>query len=65
MFLNLKGLRVSLRGKFGKAGSVRKIRRYIRRGKCSYSSKNLAMSEQTKVIRTITGVFSIKIEIFF
>ena len=65
IFLQLKGLRVVLLGKFGKAGSVRKTRRYIRRGKCSYTSKNIALINQTNVIRTLTGVFSIKMEIFF
>lgn len=65
IFLQLKGLRVILRGKFGKAGSVRKTRRYIRRGKCSYTAKNIALIHQTNVIRTLTGVFSIKFEVFF
>ncbi len=65
IFLQLKGLRVVLRGKFGKAGSVRKTRKYIRRGKCSYTTKNIALINQTNVIRTLTGVFSIKMEIFF
>lgn len=65
IFLQLKGLRVVLRGKFGKAGSVRKTRRYIRKGKCSYTSKNIALVNQTNIIRTLTGVFSIKLEVFF
>lgn len=65
IFLQLKGLRVVLRGKFGKAGSVRKTRKYIRRGKCSYTTKNIALINQTNVIRTLTGVFSIKFEVFF
>lgn len=65
IFLQLKGLRVILRGKFGKAGSVRKTRRYIRRGKCSYTSKNIALINQTNIIRTLTGVFAIKFEVFF
>ena len=65
MFLNLKGLRISLRGKFGKAGSVRKTRKYIKKGKCSYTSKNIALTSQTNVIRTLTGVFSIRMEVFF
>jgi hypothetical protein len=65
LFLQLKGLRVILRGKFGKAGSVRKTRKYIRRGKCSYTTKNIALVNQTNIIRTITGVFSIKFEVFF
>ena len=65
IFLQLKGLRVVLRGKFGKAGSVRKTRKYIRRGKCSYTAKNIALINQTNVIRTLTGVFSIKFEVFF
>lgn len=65
IFLQLRGIRAILRGKFGKAGSVRKTRKYIRRGKCSYTSKKIALSSQTTVIRTLTGVFSIKIELFF
>lgn len=65
IFLQLKGLRVILRGKFGKAGSVRKTRKYIRRGKCSYTAKNIALINQTNIIRTLTGVFSIKFEVFF
>lgn len=65
LFLKLKGLRLLVKGKFGKAGSVRKSRRYIRKGKCSSTSKNIAMTSQTKVIRTLTGVFSIKLEIFY
>jgi hypothetical protein len=65
IFLQLKGLRVSLKGKFGKAGSVRKTRHYIKRGKCSYTSKNIGMVSQTNIIRTLTGVFSIKFEVFF
>lgn len=65
IFLNLQGLRVALIGKFGKAGSVRKSRRYIRRGKCSYTTKKIALINQTNVIRTLTGVFSIKLEVFF
>lgn len=65
IFLQLKGLRVVLRGKFGKAGSVRKTRRYIKKGKCSYTAKNIALINQTNIIRTLTGVFSIKFEIFF
>lgn len=54
-----------LRGKFGKAGSVRKTRRYIKKGKCSYTAKNIALTSQTNIIRTFTGVFSIKFEVFF
>lgn len=65
IFLRLRGLRLVLRGKFGRAGSVRKTRKYIRRGKCSYTSKNIALVNQTTVIRTITGVFSLKLEVFF
>jgi len=65
IFLNLKGLRIILLGKFGKAGSVRKIRKYIKKGKCSYTSKNISLINQTNIIRTITGVFSIKMEIFY
>lgn len=65
LFLQLKGLRVVLRGKFGKAGSVRKTRKYIRRGKCSYATKKIALINQTNIIRTLTGVFSIKFEVFF
>lgn len=65
IFLKLRGLRTTVKGKFGKAGSVRKSRRYIKRGKCSYTSKNIAMVSQTKVIRTLTGVFSIKLEVFY
>lgn len=65
IFLRLRGLRLVLRGKFGKAGSVRKTRKYIRKGKCSYTSKNIALINQTTLIRTLTGVFSIKLEIFF
>ena len=65
IFLQLKGLRVVLRGKFGKAGSVRKTRRYIKKGKCSYTTKNIALTSQTNIIRTLTGVFSIKFEVFF
>lgn len=65
IFFSLKGLRLTLRGKFGKAGSVRKVRKYIKKGKCSYSSKNLALVHRSFVIRTITGVFGIKLEIFF
>lgn len=65
LLFKLKGIRFILRGKFGKAGSVRKSRKYIKRGKCSYTSKNIALVNQTKVIRTTTGVFSIKLEIFF
>ncbi len=65
LFLQLKGLRVVLRGKFGKAGSVRKTRKYIRRGKCSYTTKKIALINQTNLIRTLTGVFSIKFEVFF
>lgn len=63
--LQLKGLRLTLRGKFSKAGSVRKTRKYIKRGKCSYTSKNIALTSNLVVIRTITGVFSIKLEVFF
>ncbi len=65
LFLQLKGMRVTLRGKFGKAGSVRKTRKYIRRGKCSYTTKKIAMISQTNIIRTLTGVFSIKFEVFY
>ena len=65
IYLQLKGLRLVLRGKFGKAGSVRKTRKYIKKGVCSYTSKNVATTNQTNVIKTLTGVFSIKLEIFF
>lgn len=65
LFLKLQGLRVSLIGKFGKAGSVRKTRRYIKRGKCSYTTKKIALVSQTIVIKTLTGVFSIKLEVFY
>ena len=65
IFFRLRGLRFILRGKFGKAGSVRKTRKYIKRGKCSYTSKNLALVHKSTVIRTTTGTFSIKLEIFF
>lgn len=65
MFLNIKGARIILRGKFAKAGSVRKTRKYIKQGKCSYTSKNLASINETNIIRTTTGTFAIKMEIFF
>ena len=65
LFLNLKGIRLILRGKFAKAGSVRKIRKYIKHGKCSYTSKKLASVNETNIIRTTTGTFAIKLEIFF
>ena len=65
LLFKLKGVRLILRGKFAKAGSVRKSRKYIKRGKCSYTSKNIALVNQTKTIRTSTGVFAIKLEIFF
>ncbi len=65
IFTKLKGLRVSIIGKFGKAGSVRKSRKYIKRGKCTFTSKKIAMVTQTKIIRTITGVFSVKLELFY
>lgn len=65
IFFRLKGLRLALRGKFGKAGSVRKTRKYIKRGKCSYTSKNLALVHKSTIIRTLTGTFSIKLEIFY
>lgn len=65
LFLSLQGLRVSLVGKFGKAGSVRKTRRYIKRGKCSYTTKKIALVSQTNLIKTLTGVFSIKFEVFY
>lgn len=65
LFLSLQGLRVSVIGKFGKAGSVRKSRRYIKRGKCSYTTKRIGLISQTNIIRTLTGVFSIKMEVFF
>lgn len=65
LFLQLKGLRVILRGKFSKAGSVRKTRKYIRRGKCSYTTKKIGLVTQTNIIRTLTGVFAIKFEVFF
>lgn len=65
LFLKLKGLKLSMRGKFGKAGSVRKTRRYIKKGKCTSTSKNIAMFSQTKVIRTLTGVYSLKLELFY
>lgn len=58
-------MRVILRGKFGKAGSVRKTRKYIKRGKCSYTAKKIGLVSQTNVIRTLTGVFAIKFEVFF
>ena len=65
LFFELKGLRLILRGKFGKAGSVRKTRKYIKKGKCSYTSKNLALVHRSTVIRTNTGTFAIKLEIFY
>ena len=65
LFLKLKGLKLSMRGKFGKAGSVRKTRRYIKKGKCTSTSKNIAIFSQTKVIRTLTGVYSLKLELFY
>ena len=65
LLFKLKGVRLILRGKFGKAGSVRKSRKYIKKGKCSYTSKNISLVNQTKTIRTSTGVFAIKLEIFF
>ncbi len=65
LFLGLQGLRVALIGKFGKAGSVRKSRRYIKKGKCSYTTKKIALINQTNIIRTLTGVFSIKMEVFY
>ncbi len=65
IFFALKGVRVSMRGKFGKAGSVRKTRKYIKKGQCSYSNKNLAFVHRIIFIRTFTGTFSLTVEIFF
>lgn len=64
-FLLLKGVKLSLKGKFAKAGSIRKTRKYIRVGKISYTQKNLSLFIYKTIIRTATGVFNLKLEIFY
>lgn len=61
----VKGVNLSLKGKFAKAGSVRKSRRYIISGQSSRTSKQLGVYSKKLVIRTVTGVLGLKLSIFF
>jgi hypothetical protein len=64
-FFNIKGVRLYLKGKIGKAGSVRKSKKMVQRGKVSYTTKSLALISEKIVIRTLTGTMGLKLELFF
>lgn len=61
----VKGVHLSLKGKFAKSGSVRKSRRYILKGQVSRVNKGLGMLSKKFTIRTLTGVLGLKFCIFF
>lgn len=64
-YFSLRGVHLSLRGKFARTGSVRKSRRYIICGKVSRTSKNIAIYSKKTTIRTLTGVMGLKLSLFF
>jgi len=63
--LNIRGIRLILKGKFSKAGSVRKTKKTVKKGKISYTNKALALVKEKIIIRTITGTLGISLELFF
>ena len=62
---NIKGIRLYLKGKIGKSGSVRKSKKFGQKGKVSYTTKSLALVSERIVVRTTTGTMGLLLEMFF
>lgn len=58
-------MRIYLKGKIGKAGSVRKSKKLLQKGRISYTTKSLAMISEKTIIRTMTGTLGLTLEFFF
>ena len=65
IYLQVRGVRLKTKGKFAKAGSVRKVRKCMQRGVCSYTTKSLALISRKIIIRTSTGTLGMSLELFF
>ena len=65
LYFNIRGVRLYFKGKIGKAGSVRKSKKIVQRGRVSYSTKSLALVSEKIVMRTLTGTLGLTLELFF
>lgn len=59
--LDIKGLKIKLKGKISVAGNSRKRSILYRVGKTSYSEVNLRVSHQKSTINTFTGVMGFQV----
>lgn len=63
--LNIKGLKIKLKGKISAAGNSRKRSILYRVGKTSHSELNLRVSHSNQTINTFTGVMGFQVWLFY
>ena len=64
-FKRILGFRLYFKGKLGRKGSVRKSIIYIKKGKISFSKKNLKFNYKYFLVPTETGIVGCYISIFY
>ena len=63
--LNIKGLKIKLKGKISSAGNSRKKSILYRVGQTSHSKLNLRILNENSTIVTFTGVMGLNVSIFY
>ena len=63
--LNIKGVKITLKGKISAAGNSRKKAILYRAGETSHSKVSLRVLSEFDVISTFTGVLGFRVSIFF
>lgn len=63
--LNLKGFKVTLKGKISSAGNSRKKSIIYKIGQTSHSSINLRVLQEVDTVVTFTGVMGLKVALFY
>ena len=63
--LNIKGLKIKLKGKISSAGNSRKKSILYRIGETSFTNLNIRVSYGTETVVTFTGVMGLSVAIFY
>jgi ribosomal protein S3 len=63
--LNIKGMKITLKGKISAAGNSRKRAILYRAGETSHSKVSLKVLSEFGVITTFTGVLGFRVSIFY
>tara|TARA_B100000767_G_scaffold236545_1_gene230334 strand:+ start:203 stop:427 length:225 start_codon:yes stop_codon:yes gene_type:complete len=63
--LNIKGLKIRLKGKISSAGNSRKKSILYRIGKTSHTEIKLRVLQENTTVTTFTGVMGLNISIFY